>query len=190
MTSIDAGEILGPMYKNIAHDSKLALDALDLTPGAALLDVGTGAGKSAIFLASQGFDVTTGEPATDTSHYANLDWADNAEKMGVREHIQFEAFDASQMPFADASFEAVCFFGVLHHIDEGLRQAVLAESLRVATDKGAVILLEPRKETLTKIWTNDPGHPEAANPADYLPDPKKAVQHMEGRMMEIFIIRK
>ncbi len=190
MTSIEATEILGPMYRNISHDGKLALDELGLAPGAALLDVGTGAGKSAIFLASNGFDVTTGEPETDTTHYANLDWANNAEKMGVRERISFVPFNASQMPFGGASFDAVFFFGVLHHVDEDLRQAVLAESLRVAKNEGAVVFFEPRKETLKKVWTNDPGHPEAVNPADYLLEPKRSVQHIEGRMMDIFIVRK
>jgi len=190
MTSIEATEILGPMYRNISHDGKLALDELGLAPGAALLDVGTGAGKSAVFLASQGFEVITGEPATDTTHYANLDWANNAEKMGVRERIRFEAFDASEMPFGDGSFEAVFFFGVLHHIAENLRFAVMAESLRVVKNGGAVVLFEPRKETLKKIWTNDPGHPLAANPADYLPEPKAAINQIEGKMMDIFIIKK
>jgi len=190
MSSIDASEILGPMYSNITHDGKLALAELGLQPGAKLLDVGTGAGKSAIFLASQGFDVITGEPETDTSHYANLDWANNAERMGVRDHIRFEAFDASEMPFEVESFDAVFFFGVLHHIDEGLRQAVLAESARVTKHGGAVVLFEPRQETLKKIWKNDPGHPLAANPADYLAEPKAALQHLEGRMMDIFILQK
>lgn len=191
MTSIDASEILGPMYSVITHDGTLALNELNLTPGAAVLDVGTGAGKSAIFLAGKGFDVTTGEPETDTTHYANLDWAGNAEKMGVRERISFQPFDASQMPFDAANFDAVFFFGVLHHINEELRSAVLAESLRVVKKGGgAVVLFEPRQETLTKVWKNDPGHPLAANPADYLTEPKNPLHHIEGKMMDIFIIRK
>jgi len=190
MTSIDGSEILGPMYSNIVHDGTLALNELNLSPGAAVLDVGTGAGKSAIFLAGKGFDVTTGEPETDTTHYANLDWANNAEQMGVREHISFLPFDASQMPFGAASFDAVFFFGVLHHIEENLRSAVMTESLRVVKKGGAVVLFEPRKDTLKKIWSNDPGHPEAANPAEYLAEPKGSVQCSEGKMMDIFIIRK
>jgi len=190
MTSIDDSEILGPMYKNIKNDGKLALSELNLSEGAAILDVGTGAGKSAIFLAGEGYDVTTGEPETDTTHYANLAWAENAEKMGVRDRIKFQSFDASDMPFETANFEAVFFFGVLHHVDEPLREAVIAEALRVTEDKGAVVFFEPSKETLGKIWKNDPGHPLAANPADYLSDPNMAVSPIKGRMMDIFIYGK
>ncbi|HRX40704.1 MAG TPA: hypothetical protein P5072_14800, partial [Parvularculaceae bacterium] len=57
-------EILGPHFNNIANDGLLVLKALGLPKGAKVLDVGTGAGNFAIFLASQGFDVLTGEPAT------------------------------------------------------------------------------------------------------------------------------
>jgi hypothetical protein len=48
----------------------------------AILDVGTGNGNFAIYLASQGFQVLTGEPSTDRSHYAGRDWALNAKKAG------------------------------------------------------------------------------------------------------------
>jgi ubiquinone/menaquinone biosynthesis C-methylase UbiE len=189
MTNDEIGEILGPMFPHIAHDGALALKDLGLPAGAAVLDVGTGAGKFAIFLALQGHDVLTGEPETDTSHYAGKDWADNAEKAGVREKIRFQAFDASQMPFADGAFNAVFFFGVLHHVDEGARPDVLSEALRVAGSGGAVVFFEPRPETLERIWVNDPGHPMAADPSDYLTDETVRQQKIEGQMMNIYIYR-
>ena len=189
MTTDQIGEILGPMYPHISHDGAMALKALALPADAKVLDVGTGAGKFAIFLALQGHDVLTGEPATDTSHYAGKDWADNAEKVGVREKIRFEAFDASEMPYDKGAFDAVFFFGVLHHVDEGAREAVLRESLRVAKAGGAVVFFEPRQSTLEKIRVNDPGHPLAANPSDYLAGSDVEAQTLKGEMMDIYIYR-
>ncbi|HPE47683.1 MAG TPA: class I SAM-dependent methyltransferase [Hyphomonas sp.] len=189
MTTDETGDIMGPMYPLISHDGALALKELALPADAAVLDVGTGAGKFAIFLAQQGFDVLTGEPATDTSHYAGKDWADTATKMGVREKIRFEAFDANAMPFAAGAFDAVFFFGVLHHVDEDAREDVLSEALRVAGPGGAVVFFEPRQATLEKLWVSDPGHPLAAHPGDYLSGQPVKGQRIEGQMMDIFIYR-
>ena len=179
----------GPMFEPMVHDGKLALSALELPADAAVLDVGTGAGKFAIFLALQGHDVLTGEPSTDTSQYAGQDWASNAEKAGVREKIRFEPFDSSEMPFDSDRFDAVFFFGVLHHIDEAVRNAVFREALRVAKPGGAVVYFEPTPETLEKLWVEDPDHPLAANPSDYKGSETAAEQRIEGQMMDIFIYR-
>jgi len=182
-------EILGPHFNNIANDGLFVLKALGLPKGAKVLDVGTGAGNFAIFLASQGFDVLTGEPATDTTHYAGKDWAASAEKAGVRDRIRFEAFNASKAPFETGTFDAVFFFGVLHHVDEGERAATLSEALRVAKKPGAVVFFEPRQATLEKLWVSDPGHPLAAHPGDYLSGQPVKGQRIEGQMMDIFIYR-
>ena len=183
-------EILGPHFNNIANDGLLVLRELGLPKGAKVLDVGTGACNFAIFLASQGFDVLTGEPATDTTHYAGKDWAASAEKAGVRDKIRFEAFNASKAPFETGTFDAVFFFGVLHHVDEGERAATLSEALRVAKKSGAVVFFEPRKETLEKLWVSDPTHPLAANPSEYLTDKSVTEQKLQGAMMDVFVYRK
>ena len=189
MTPDEIAEILGPSYANVSHDGALALKALALPAEAKVLDVGTGMGRFAIFLALEGHDVLTGEPATDTSHYAGKDWAVNAEKAGVRDKIRFQAFDAGKMPFADRAFDAAFFFGVLHHVEEGERPDVLSESLRVIADKGAVVFFEPRPETLERMWVSDPGHPMAANPSEYLTQDNIREQKIEGTMMDIYIYR-
>lgn len=184
------GNILGPKFEAVSADGLRALNELALPLDATILDVGTGNGKFAIYLASQGYDVLTGEPSTDRSHYAGQDWAQNARQVGVLDKIRFESFDASQMPFAPETFDAVFFFGVLHHVDEHLRGEAFREALRVAKQNGAVVFFEPRTEMLQRIRVDDPSHPLAVNPTDYLPDPAILETRIEGSLMDIFIYKK
>ena len=184
------GKLLGPRFDAVAGDGVRALNELGLPPDAAILDVGTGNGNFAICLASQGFQVLTGEPSTDRSHYAGRDWALNAKKAGVLDKIRFEAFDASNLPFESEAFDAVFFFGVLHHVSEHLRGEVFREAMRVSRRNGAVVFFEPRMEMLQRLWVDDPGHPLAVNPSNYLPDPRIREYRIEGAFMDIFIYRK
>jgi len=180
-------EIMGPMFTKVSADVSLALKALKLTPEATLLDVGTGAAKCALSLALQGFEVVTGEPATDTSIYAGKDWMGKAESLGVAERIQFQSFAADDMPFAEKSFDAIFFFGVLHHIDESQREAVFHEAFRVMKPGGSVVFFEPKKETLEMVWESDPDHPDAASPEEYIEGFDTRVAKITGEMMHISI---
>jgi ubiquinone/menaquinone biosynthesis C-methylase UbiE len=182
-------KILGPRFEAISGDCAIAMKELGLPAGAPVLDVGTGHGNFAIYLAAQGYRVLTGEPSTDRSQYAGKDWAVNAEKAGVLDKIRFENFEASHMPFASEAFDAVFFFGVLHHIDEKERHDVFREALRVAKKNGAVVFFEPRKEMLKRLWGDDPSHPDAANPSNYLAEPRIREQRIEGSLMDIFIYK-
>jgi SAM-dependent methyltransferase len=183
-------KILGPRFDAVSGDGERALQELGLPRDAAILDVGTGSGNFAIYLASQGFQVLTGEPSTDRSHYAGKDWALNAKRVGVLDKIRFELFDASKLPFESEAFDAVFFFGVLHHVSEHLRGDVFREALRVSRRNGAVVFFEPRMEMLQRIWVDDPGHPLAVNPSNYLPDLSIREYRIEGSFMDIFIYRK
>lgn len=184
------GRMLGERFEGVAADGDRALAELHLPENAAVLDAGTGSGNFAIYLAAQGYEVVTGEPGTDRSQYAGRDWALNARKAGVLDKIRFEAFDASEMPFASEVFEAVFFFGVLHHIREDLRGKALREALRVTKQDGAVVFFEPRMIMLERIWVDDPEHPLAANPSDYLPEAGIGERRIEGSLMDIFIYQK
>jgi len=184
------GKILGSKFDAVSGDGQRALQELGLPSDAAILDVGTGNGNFAIYLASQGFQVLTGEPSTDRSHYAGKDWALNAKRAGVLDKIRFQAFDASKLPFESEAFDAVFFFGVLHHVSEHLRGDVFREALRVSKQDGAVVFFEPRKEMLERLWVDDPGHPLAANPSNYLSDQSIHEHRIEGSFMDIFMYRK
>ncbi|MEL6560717.1 MAG: hypothetical protein AAFQ94_21165 [Bacteroidota bacterium] len=55
-------------------DGLLALEELNLSDKATILDIGTGAGISAVFFAQNGYQVVTSEPETDDSEYVKMDW--------------------------------------------------------------------------------------------------------------------
>ncbi len=57
--------------------------------------------------------------------------------------IQVTAADATNLPFADASFEAVLIRDVLHHVDD--REAVVREAARVLMPAGTVAVVEPNR---------------------------------------------
>lgn len=189
MDTEETAKIMGPMFDAICMDGATALSQLNLGPHPEILDVGTGSGNFAIFLALQGFDVLTGEPSLDESRYARQKWEPSAERMAVRHRIQFKHFDASALPFDEYRFDAVFLFGVLHHVEEGERRSVLREVLRVCRTNGAVVVFEPRQETLEKIWLNDPDHPPAADPSNYTDALDIQEYQIEGALMDIFVYR-
>ncbi|MEM9076860.1 MAG: methyltransferase domain-containing protein [Bacteroidota bacterium] len=176
-------EFLGPANT----DGLLALKKLNLPKNSTILDVGTGIGISPIFLALNGYKVVTGEPETDNSVYAKMDWEANAERFGVKDSISFRAFDASGMPFETNSFDAVVFFGTLHHIDESQRKYVITEGIRVCKFCGYLVFFEPTDEMIVKIKKKFPDHPMAANPLNSFEF--QSIEHIQGKMMNIYLIQ-
>jgi len=54
--------------------------------------------------------------------------------------VILEIVDSQKLPFKDASFDLVCEFGVVHHIDPGWRQAV-SEIGRVLKSGGYFVFI-------------------------------------------------
>ena len=186
-TSFD--KVLAEFLAPALSDGQKALEALDLPVGAEVLDVGTGVGMFAIYLAVNDFQVITGEPEADSTIYAKKDWKSNAQRFGLEDKIAFRNFDASDMPFDSARFDAVFFFGALHHIDEEVREMAVSEGVRVCKQNGAVVFFEPTQNTLQRIWDSDPQHPMAADPGYYLKDNSIEVTKLEGDIMNVYILK-
>jgi len=93
---------------------------------AQVLDIGCGGGFLSNHLAQAGFDVT----GIDASQ-ASLDVAARHDVTGKARYL---LGDALALPFADASFDAVCAMDFLEHVEDPAR--VVAEAARVLRPNG------------------------------------------------------
>jgi SAM-dependent methyltransferase len=88
---------------------------------ASILDIGAGTGRAIQFFRDKGRQVAGVEPSS--AQIAQ------AAKKGIPPGHIVQA-DGAALPFPDNSFDAVCEFGMLHHVERPER--VIAEMLRVA----------------------------------------------------------
>lgn len=97
-----------------------------------VLDVGTGTGRAAKALREAGFDAVGIEPVRELLV---------AGRRSGLEGIPMFRGEGSALPFRDDSFDAVCEFGVLHHVKNP--RPVVDEMLRVA--RKAVLLSDTNR---------------------------------------------
>jgi ubiquinone/menaquinone biosynthesis C-methylase UbiE len=97
-----------------------------------LLDVGAGTGRAVKALHLEGYDCKAVEPSEAMIKVAI--------KNGVPSDILIQGYGES-LPFADNSFDAVCEFGMLHHVP--VPAEVVAEMLRVS--KSAVFISDTNR---------------------------------------------
>ena len=185
-----AKRVLGEHFEFIADDADAVIQQLDLPANAAVLDVGTGTGHFAIVAALNGHRVLTGEPASDDSEYARKDWQANARAAGVEHLIEFQPFDAQALPLNDNAFDAVFFFGVLHHINEDIRTRVLREACRVAKPGSPIAFYEPNEAAMARVRQHYPTHPEAADPMAYIEGLNVTTETVKGVSFDTTIFRK
>ena len=188
MNITQAKDILGDHFSFTADDTHNVIKSLSLPKFAKVLDVGTGIGNMAIMLALHGCEVITGEPDADNSVYAKQDWLGNARKVKVDQMIHFEPFDAARMHFKENQFDGIFFLGSLHHIDESRRNSVLQECVRTSTPAAPVCFFEPNEHLINIILQNDPSHPAAADPNDYIQGLGLASEKINGIFFNAFIL--
>lgn len=111
---------------------EILIDLVDAgqLPGKTLLDVGSGQGTDAIYLASRGYDVTAIDQSAGAAEVALR----GAEKAGVT--IRYVVGDALAMPFPAESFDVVVERGCFHHISVGDRSRYAREIARVLRPGG------------------------------------------------------
>jgi ubiquinone/menaquinone biosynthesis C-methylase UbiE len=146
-------------------DVASALSCVEVRPGSAALDVATGGGHTAVYLASRGFSVT----ATDISQ-AMLESASKlAAERGFT--IATRLHEAEEFPYSDGSFDLVSCRVAAHHFSD--RDAFVREVARVLKSGGHFLLIDgsvPDGEPDAEEWIHqveklrDPSHGRFLSP--------------------------
>jgi len=125
--------LMGAIGPGTAGEHRMALEMLDISPGDRVLDVGCGPGNfTRDFAKAAGGGLVIGVDASETMLAA-------AVREGGGENVAYVRADAASLPFADASFNAVCCFAALYLIDAPTK--ALDEIARVLAPGGRVALL-------------------------------------------------
>ena len=133
------GEEIGQNSWLTADEHRGFFELLGLNPSTNVLDVASGSGGPALFMAR-----TTGCQVTGLElHQAAVDEANaSAERASLVERVRFVQGDARErLPFDDATFEAVTCIDSMNHLYD--RQQVLDEWHRVVRPGGRILFTDP-----------------------------------------------
>lgn len=103
--------------------------------GQRILDVGCGGGALVRRFARDGAEAVGVDPLPQA--------IEKAEAGDPVPGASFRLAGGEDLPFADASFDSVCFFNSLHHVPQALMAGALREALRVVKSGGRIVVVEP-----------------------------------------------
>jgi SAM-dependent methyltransferase len=132
------GEDLGQSSWLTAREWLAFADQLGVGSGTDVLEVGSGSGGPAVYLASSRECRVTG---VDVNEHGVRNARSLADARGVAERVRFEAIDASTpLPFANESFDAIVSNDAMCHIAN--REAVLRDWHRVLRPGGRALFTD------------------------------------------------
>jgi cyclopropane fatty-acyl-phospholipid synthase-like methyltransferase len=132
------GEDLGQSSWLTAREWLEFADQLGVVQGTEVLEVGSGSGGPAVYLAAKRGCRVTG---VDVNEHGVRNAVALAEKHGMEDRVRFEAIDASQpLPFADESFDAIVSNDAMCHIAN--RAAVLSDWFRLLRPGGRALFTD------------------------------------------------
>jgi SAM-dependent methyltransferase len=112
--------------------------------GGDVLDLGCGVGYGSAFLADAARSVVGGDVDEAAIAYARTRYR--------RPDVEFRVLDATALPFEDATFDAVCSFETIEHVDQPA--ALAHEVARVLRPDGAFVVSTPRSDRTTTTPAN------------------------------------
>ncbi|MFX1487910.1 MAG: class I SAM-dependent methyltransferase [Promethearchaeota archaeon] len=177
-------ENLGSRFSRDADFLNSVVTRLNIPKTSKVLDIGTGWGTMAIILALHGYRVITGEP--EGSFWG--DWKSVAKKAKVENMITFQPLNAENLPFEDASFDAVFLYTTLHHI--GNKERAFVELIRIIRSKGLLVIIELTDDGVEQVRQRYPGHSAAIDPRDFIEEKELTNQIMESRILNAYIFKK
>jgi SAM-dependent methyltransferase len=132
------GEDLGQSSWLTAHEWLAFADQLRLGPGSETLEVGSGSGGPALYLAATRKCRVTG---VDINEHGVQNARALAESRGLSQQVHFEAIDANQpLPFANECFDAIVSNDAMCHIAN--RLGVLRDWNRVLRSGGRALFTD------------------------------------------------
>jgi ubiquinone/menaquinone biosynthesis C-methylase UbiE/glutathione S-transferase len=146
-------------------DVEKALADLKLRPGTQALDVATGNGHTAIYLAGKGLSVTACDISAAMLKQAEQLAAEKGVKIAFHEHA------AEKLPYADNSFGLITCRVAAHHFSSP--ETFIRESFRVLKTYGYLVLIDgtvPDDQIEANEWMNtveklrDPSHVRMITP--------------------------
>jgi D-aspartate ligase len=141
------------------HRQALALgwvDRLGLPPGSRVLEVGAGAGYTALALAQRGFQVEAMDATPGLLGIAHRRFSE----ADVDGHVHAILGDVHRLPFADSSFDLVVALGVVPWLHSPA--AAVAEMAQVLRPGGHVVLNADNRHRLNRLL--DPLHTPPLQP--------------------------
>jgi SAM-dependent methyltransferase len=125
--------LMGLTGPDTADEHRIALEMLAIAPGDRVLDVACGPGNfTRDFGEAAGAGTVVGLDASRTM-------LDVAVRETQRDNVAYVRGNASDLPFRDASFDAVCCFAALYLIEQPMR--AIEEIVRVLAPGGRMALL-------------------------------------------------